>query len=105
MLINYFNFLISFVIIFIITLGFGSITKYYLINSKIINKLTFGETGIIGFYTILFISLILHFFIPLNFYIQIIIFSFSLIFFIIFYKNIKIQIPKKLIIILITNMI
>jgi len=89
-------FFISCIVILIISIGYGSLVKFLLIKNNIINTLSFGETGVVGFYFILLISLLIHFFVPLNIFINSFIFFFALFPLFFFRRNIKILIPKKI---------
>ncbi len=55
------------IIITVIAIGYGHFFVKILVNNKNIPSFNIGELGLIGFYALLIISILIHFFIPLNF--------------------------------------
>lgn len=94
-------FFIYFISIFVVTIGFGLLVKNFLVKEGLINTLGLGDTGLLGFYFILLLSFLLHFFIPLNYYVTVLIFiSGAILFF--YFKNIaEIFSPYKFLILII----
>ena len=75
------TFLLYFTLIFIVTLGYGLFVFSFLTKQKLVNSFNFGDTGILGFYFILILSYLLHFFVSLNYYVTGLIFLLGLFFF------------------------
>ena len=63
--------------VFIVTLGFGLLVKKFLVKEGLINSLGLGDTGLLGFYLILLLSFLFHFFIPLTYYVTGLFFTFG----------------------------
>ena len=94
-------FITYFASIFIATLGFGLLVKKFLVKEGVINSLGLGDTGLLGFYFVLLLSFLLHFFIPLNYYVTVLIFISGVILFF-YFKNIaEIFSPYKFLILII----
>jgi len=74
-------FIIYFTSIIIVTLGFGLLVKNFLIKEGLIYSMGVGDTGLLGFYFILLLSFLLHFFLPINYYINGLIFFIGIILF------------------------
>ena len=58
-------FIIYFTSVIIVTLGFGLLLKNFLIKEGLIYSMGVGDTGLLGFYFILLLSFLLHFFLPI----------------------------------------
>ena len=77
-------FLLYFLSVIIIVLGFGLTIKKFLIKENFIESLGIGETGILGYYFLLLISLFFHFFISLNNYFVVCVYLLGFILFFLF---------------------
>ena len=94
-------FSIYFTSVIIVTLGYGLLLKNFLVKEKLISSIGIGSTGILGFYFILLISLLLHFFLPLHFSVTVLIYLIGIILFIYFKNILRIYFAKKYIILII----
>ena len=74
-------FAIYFTSVIIVTLGYGLLLKNFLIKEKLISSIGIGSTGLLGFYFILIISFLLHFFLPLNYFVTALIYLIGIILF------------------------
>ena len=83
------TFLIFFCSIVFVVLGYGLLIKRVLINDNLINNFGVGETGILGFYIILIISLLLHFFTALNAYLVFLIYIIGFVLFFSYRKHLN----------------
>ncbi|PPR49660.1 MAG: hypothetical protein CFH15_01077 [Alphaproteobacteria bacterium MarineAlpha5_Bin5] len=94
-------FAIYFTSVIIVTLGYGLLLKNFLIKEKLISSIGIGSTGLLGFYFILIISFLLHFFLPLNYFVTVLIYLIGIILFFYFKNILKVYFAKKYIILII----
>ena len=93
-------FIIYFTSVIIVTLGFGLLLKNFLIKEGLIYSMGVGDTGLLGFYFILLLSFLLHFFLPINYYINGLIFLIGIILFFYFNNIFSVYLPKKYILLI-----
>ena len=93
-------FIIYFTSVIIVTLGFGLLLKNFLIKEGLIYSMGVGDTGLLGFYFILLLSFLLHFFLPINYYINGLIFLIGIILFFYFKNIFNVYLPKKYILLI-----
>lgn len=97
MLIEIFTSLFYFFIIYLVSIGYGLFfNKFFLRNNQIFS---IGEIGIFGLFFLSFISITLHFFLAINYYITVPICIFGVLYYFIFnFYNEKISSKNELII-------
>tara|TARA_Y100001970_G_C14235779_1_gene861687 strand:- start:1176 stop:2993 length:1818 start_codon:yes stop_codon:yes gene_type:complete len=88
-------FLLYFLSVIIIVLGFGLTIKKFLIKENFIESLGIGETGILGYYFLLLISLFFHFFISLNNYFVVCVYLLGFILFFLFRNYLEFFCQKR----------
>ena len=84
MILNIFASLFFFIIIYLSAVGYGFFFQKFFFENNIHNSI--GETGIFGLFFLSFISILFHFFIPLNFIFNTIILFLGIIIIFYFYR-------------------
>ena len=78
-------------IITFISIGYGYIFVTIINLNQNISSYNIGELGLIGFYGLLIISILIHFFLPLSFLITLIVSLIGMLLFLLYYKKFKIR--------------